>query len=408
MLNKIHEGHLGITRCRDMAKQLIWWLGISSQLKYLVEFCPECIEERKNFKEPFVRDSFPERPWSKIALDLFKCKKWYLIVTDYYSRYFEFFSLKTLDEEAVIAKCKKIFSRLGIPEVVRTDPGTQFSSKFYRFAKEYDFCHIKSSPKYSQSNGCAEAAVKNAKRIIKKCKDVDKGLLSYRSTPLENGYSPAELLNNRKIRSLVPILPNKYGTFHDHKNVLIKEKEKKDKQEKNYNKKHKVKKLSIFETGDKVWVIDKQVYGEISAIDEKPNSYFIKLDNNRTISRNRWHLVPAPYKSKIVKKDVNIDPWIPNDYTAENKDHIVTNNFPGIVNNSLQENLTLPNVNLDTDNNVTQDQINAPDIDRDIVLLNNENNHFNPGEDRTETQEGNKRPMRNRKPNSKYTDFVCN
>lgn len=67
-----------------------------------------------------------------------------------------------------------------------SDCGTQFASEFRKFALEYDFKHITSSPKYSQSNGAAEAAVKVAKSIIKKCKDdVNLGLLAYRTTPLE-------------------------------------------------------------------------------------------------------------------------------------------------------------------------------------------------------------------------------
>ncbi|XP_011859446.1 PREDICTED: uncharacterized protein K02A2.6-like, partial [Vollenhovia emeryi] len=186
IISRIHEGHLGINKCRDRAKQSVWWLGLSSQLRHLVENCPNCIQERKNISQPFVKENFPDRPWQKIALDLFKVNKWYLIATDYYSRFFEICSLKTMSEHEIIDKCKNLFARFGVPEIVRSDCGTQFSSAFKRFANGYDFKHITSSPKFSQSNGAAEAAVKIAKNIIKKCDDVNLGLLSYRTTPLEN------------------------------------------------------------------------------------------------------------------------------------------------------------------------------------------------------------------------------
>ncbi|KYN19408.1 hypothetical protein ALC57_08260, partial [Trachymyrmex cornetzi] len=101
-----------------------------------------------------------------------------------------------------------------------------------------------SSPKYSQSNGEAETRVKIAKNILKKCKDINRSFLAYRATPLDNGYSPAELMLSRNICSLVPMLPIKLGTFIDHKKVSKVEKEKKDKQERNYNRRHRIKKLS--------------------------------------------------------------------------------------------------------------------------------------------------------------------
>ncbi|UYV70268.1 hypothetical protein LAZ67_7002334 [Cordylochernes scorpioides] len=53
----------------------------------------------------------------------------------------------------------------------------------------------------------AEAGVKIAKLILKKNQDPSLGLLEYRSTPLENGYSPAELLMGRKLRTTLPIAP---------------------------------------------------------------------------------------------------------------------------------------------------------------------------------------------------------
>lgn len=67
MLSKIHQGHFGINKCRERAKQSVWWLGLNTQLKNLVENCPKCIEERPNIKKSFVKEEFPSRPWKKIG-----------------------------------------------------------------------------------------------------------------------------------------------------------------------------------------------------------------------------------------------------------------------------------------------------------------------------------------------------
>ncbi|KAJ8707676.1 hypothetical protein PYW07_011353 [Mythimna separata] len=72
ILNKIHEGHLGISRCRERAKQSVWWLGLSKQIEEKVKTCSKCIETSQNHKETMVLDPPPDRPWQKIGIDLFK------------------------------------------------------------------------------------------------------------------------------------------------------------------------------------------------------------------------------------------------------------------------------------------------------------------------------------------------
>ena len=75
-------------------------------------------------------------------------------------------------------------SHHGIPEVVRSDNGPQFSAlEFNQFAQEYGLRHT-SSPKYLQSNGQAERMVQTVKHLLKNSKDPYMVLLTYRSTPL--------------------------------------------------------------------------------------------------------------------------------------------------------------------------------------------------------------------------------
>ena len=89
---------------------------------------------------------------------------------------------------SVIRKPKAHFARYGIPEQLVTDNGPQFASCYFlKFEKEWDFEHLTSSPHHSQSNGKAESAVKEAKKLLRKYKlsgsDAFFALLDHRNTP---------------------------------------------------------------------------------------------------------------------------------------------------------------------------------------------------------------------------------
>ena len=62
---------------------------------------------------------------------------------------------------------KKQFARYGIPRVIASDGGSQFTSQeFKAFVKNWGISHISSSPMYQRANGKAESAVKIMKSLL--------------------------------------------------------------------------------------------------------------------------------------------------------------------------------------------------------------------------------------------------
>ena len=118
-------------------------------------------------------------------------------------------TLSTTTSAGVIRALKAIFTCHGIPATLISDNSPQYSwQQFQHFAKEYHFQHITSSPYYPQRNGLAERMIKTSKSLLSKYPDPFLTLLAYRSTPLPwCGYSPAELLMGRMIRSEIPQHP---------------------------------------------------------------------------------------------------------------------------------------------------------------------------------------------------------
>ena len=205
-LANLHDGHQGIGKCRALACNSVWWPGLSSCIKQYVSNCTTCAKFRAEISEPLEPSTFPARPWQKIACDLAESQhKTYLIVVDYFSRYIEIAHLTSTTSAAVIKVLDSLFAMHGIPETLVSDNAPQFScSAFASFAADAGFTHRTSSPKFAQSNGAAERAVQTAKRLLKSTSSINEALLAYRSTPLSNGFSPAELLFGRKIRTRVP------------------------------------------------------------------------------------------------------------------------------------------------------------------------------------------------------------
>jgi len=62
---------------------------------------------------------FPTRPWSTVGGDLFQNNnQHYLVIVDYFSRYYEVAKLTSTTSEAVIQHFKSIFARHDIPDEV--------------------------------------------------------------------------------------------------------------------------------------------------------------------------------------------------------------------------------------------------------------------------------------------------
>ena len=62
VLEKLHDAHRDITKCRERAKASIWWPGLSHQLEEVVKKCPICIKERVNPAEPVIPSELLDRP----------------------------------------------------------------------------------------------------------------------------------------------------------------------------------------------------------------------------------------------------------------------------------------------------------------------------------------------------------
>ncbi len=309
MLKILHEGHQGIVKCRARAGQSVWWPGMSVHISQLVERCSVCAQHRNAWSEPLLPTPIPERPWQRVGTDLFFWEKEnYLLVVDYFSRYIEVARLKISTSSTIISALKEVFCRHGIPETVESDNGPQYSSVLFKaFATEYGFDHVTSIPLFPQANGEAERAVGTVKGLWKGGGDKGKALLTYRSMPLGNGYSPAQLLMGRQLRTTLPQLSKKlYPCWPGMREFQCYETKGRSKQQQYYNRRHRARPLSVLQPGQNVWLPLEKMQGSVVSQTSAPRSYLIGTEDG-VIRRNRAHLRPIPQSEQVPPSDTEFE-----------------------------------------------------------------------------------------------------
>ena len=269
---------------------------MTKEIEKYAKRCQICSQFQRPKVEPLCPTELPDKPWLKVGTDLFMWKQaTYLLVIDYYSRFIEIAKLSSTTSEGVITHLKSIIARHGIPQTVILDNGPQYaSSSFNAFADQYGFQHITSSPRYPQGNGEAERAVQTIKGLLRKSSDPYLALLSYRSTPLKLGYSPAELLMSRRLRTTVPVSKDlQEPKLADKETVKNRDRDLKRAQKEYYDRRHCAKEQSSLFPGQEVWIPDNGITGRIQQ-EESHRSYSVTTQNEGAIRRNRRQLNPLP------------------------------------------------------------------------------------------------------------------
>ena len=313
---------------------------MNSEIRTYIESCGTCTTySTKQPAEPPVITEQPEQAWSKVATDLFSFGgKNFLATVDCYSNFIEVDYLQSTDSSTVIVKLKAHFARQGIPDVLMTDNGPQFSStEFRRFVQSWGFRHQTSSPGYPQSNGSAEAAVKVAKSLMRKClatkDDYFLALLNHRNTPSAGfNSSPSQRLLGRRSKTLLPITKNLLRpevTNHsqEFQNKLFSRSNHLDKYASGRD-------LPPLQVGDNVRIQPiangQRQWKEGTVMETLPNrSFIVASEDGSLLRRNRKHLRKTRESTHSQPENTYVRPeYIDSESRPENVDHQLDGNVP--------------------------------------------------------------------------------
>ena len=133
VLQDIHKGHQGENKCIRRANSLVWWPGMTTEIRELVKSCPKCSEYRRIPREPLCTTPLPERPWWTVASDVCEFNsEQYLVLVDYFSRYIVARKLVNCESPTIIRELEDVFCMIGIPHSIVTDNAAYYKGEVFQ------------------------------------------------------------------------------------------------------------------------------------------------------------------------------------------------------------------------------------------------------------------------------------
>ena len=226
--DSIFGGHLGIKRTKDRSQTNFYWPGMQGDITSFCRSCDVCQKTTAKGSVPRVPvGDMPliDMPFRRVAVDLVgpisppseKGHRYILTLVDYATRYPEAVPLKNIETETMAEALMDRYSRLGIPEEVLSDLGTQFVSKCMdKVSRLLSIKRLTTTTYHPICNGLVERFNDTLKKMLRRlCNEqprqwhrfVNPLLFAYREAPQEaTGFSPFELLYGRTVRGPEQIL----------------------------------------------------------------------------------------------------------------------------------------------------------------------------------------------------------
>ena len=144
-------GHLGKEKTRQRILRRFYWPTLYKEVEEFCQTCVKCQKSASRKVPPAPQLPLPviSEPFKPVAMDLVgplprskSGNKYILVLCDYATRYPEAIPLRSIDAEHVAEEIIKIFARVGVPEEILTDQGSQFMSQL--LAELYRLLHIHS------------------------------------------------------------------------------------------------------------------------------------------------------------------------------------------------------------------------------------------------------------------------
>uniref|UniRef100_A0A1X7T3K8 Integrase catalytic domain-containing protein n=1 Tax=Amphimedon queenslandica TaxID=400682 RepID=A0A1X7T3K8_AMPQE len=228
-------GHLGREKTIQRILQRFYWPGIFRDVAYYCRSCPSCQKSSSKgvLRAPLVPLPIMATPFKRIAMDIVgplpksrSRKQYILVICDYATRFPEAIPMRSIDAAHIAEELLHLFARVGVPEEILTDQGSNFTSQL--LTEIYQMLRvrpIRTTPYHPQTDGLVERFNGTLKSMLRKVvtkegKDWDKLipylLFAYREVPqASTGFSPFELVYGRTVRGPLDVIRDTWTATKD-------------------------------------------------------------------------------------------------------------------------------------------------------------------------------------------------
>ena len=217
--------HLGAKKTANKILRNFFWKGLNVDVK---DYCCSCAECQKGSRRRMMRAPLQplptiQEPFKRVAVDIVgplqrtkRGYKYVLTLMDFCTRYPEAVPLRRTDASTVADALCEIFARMGLPDEILSDQGTNFMSTLLRKVMEtLQVKQMKTSPYHPQTNGMLERFHATLKAMLRKTAEERREwdvflpyvCFAFRdSVHSSTGFSPFQLLLGRDVRGPLSLL----------------------------------------------------------------------------------------------------------------------------------------------------------------------------------------------------------
>jgi hypothetical protein len=308
IIDLAHQGHQGISKTIGLLRTKVWFPNLNGKTTERLKKCLACQASISSGAHiaPIQATVRALEPWSSISVDfygpIYPTNEYVMGIYDDGSKFALAEIVSSVSSEVCCKKLDTIFGIIGIPDEVKSDNATTFTSEtFKRFATYLGFKHRLITPLWPRANGGVEAFMRNLGKVIKTAKidgvcwkmRLNEFMRNYRATPHSmTKVTPAQLIFRNANTSRLPRYKSGFVPESIDIQASANDQVNKKKMVEHANRYLQTKKVSL-QVGDRVLVKQNQTNKTISPYDPNPfeitsikGTMITAKNKNKTITRN--------------------------------------------------------------------------------------------------------------------------